>query len=233
MERRINNKTIAGLDVTELPGDPDGATILLLHGFGANSMDLFPLSGVYRQTPRPTWLFPNAPLTIPGFPGDQSRAWFPLDIEIMQRAIRTQDFQVVKNAFPSDLRESRTQIERLVGELDIPFSKLIIGGFSQGAVLATETLLHGRERAGGLLIFSGTLVFEPDWRKLSTLHAKTPFFQSHGLYDPLLPIEQAQKLEQVLLEGGLKGKLRIFKGGHEIPSGILGQLQQFLSHLLS
>ncbi len=228
-----NKRNIAGLDVLEIPGDENGATILLLHGFGANALDLASLHGVYRRRPRPTWIFPDAPLEIPIAPGYTGRAWFEIDFEGLQKAFQEHNFEAVSKAFPPELTEARTQIESLIGELEVPRSKLIIGGFSQGAVLATETALHGNERMAGLLIFSGTVVCEPDWRKLSHLHAKTPFFQSHGLQDPLLPIKKAEELENLLLEGGLEGKLHSFKGGHEIPQLILLQLNAFLTNLLS
>lgn len=196
-------------------------------------MDLAGLSEVYQQPPRPTWLFPNGPLEIPIMPGYNGRAWFPIDIEALQTALQKGDFDAVANAFPAELADARQQVERLVGELDIPRSKLILGGFSQGAVLATETALHGMDRVAALLIFSGTLICEPKWRRLSHLHAKTPFFQSHGTNDNLLPMKKAEALEQLLLEGGLQGKLHRFNGGHEIPQTVQRELNAFLVNLLS
>jgi len=79
MGNNVQKREIAGLEVVEIPGAPDGATIILFHGFGAGAMDLVPLSGVYKQRPRPTWLFPNGPLEIPIMPGYNGRAWFPVD----------------------------------------------------------------------------------------------------------------------------------------------------------
>lgn len=233
MKNEPKKKEIAGLEVVELPGDPGGATILLLHGFGANAIDLFPLSGVFRQRPRPTWLFPDGPLEITIAPGYNGRAWFPIDFDALQSALQGKDLDVVASAFPEELGETRERVERLVGELNIPRSKLILGGFSQGAVLAVDTALHGRERVAALLIFSGTLIYEPVWRRLSHLHAQTPFFQSHGTHDPLLPLDRAKELERLLQEGGLKGNLHVFQGGHEIPGSILLQLNTFLKDHLS
>lgn len=217
-----------GLKFLEMPGDPGGATILLLHGFGAHAEDLFSLSEVYCGTPRPRWLFPNGPLEIPFFPGYVGRAWFPIDMEALQQG----DLQKVEKAFPHDLTEARLHLERLIGELDIPRSKLLIGGFSQGAVLAIDALLHGSEKARGLLIFSGTLICQAEWSRLAPLHAKTPFFQSHGIHDTLLPFKKAQEVAALLQKGGFEGKLHAFSGGHEIPQNVLTQLNQFLMSVL-
>lgn len=229
----MERKQIAGFEVVIEKGDPNGATIVLLHGFGADAMDLFPLSGVLRQRPRPTWIFPTGPLEIEIAPGYTGRAWFPVDFEVLQRAYQKGDFESVATAFPAELGKVRQQLDGLVGELNIPRSKLILGGFSQGAILAIETALNGMDRVAALLIFSGTLVCEPSWRKLAHLHAQTPFFQSHGIEDPLLPLKKAEDLEALLLEAGLKGKLHRFHGGHEIPQKILIQLNTFLTNLLA
>ncbi|MCC5832611.1 MAG: dienelactone hydrolase family protein [Chlamydiales bacterium] len=227
MLNNLKKREVAGLEVMELPGDPNGPTIILLHGFGANAMDLVPLSKVFHLSPQPTLLFPNGPLEIPIAPGYSGRAWFPIDIEALQK----DGFQAVENAFPKELSNARERIQRLVGELYIPRSKLIIGGFSQGAVLAVETALHGIERVAALLIFSGTLINEHLWRRLSHQHPKTPFFQSHGRDDPLLPLGKAEELEALLIEGGFQGRLHIFNGGHEIPQVVLAELITFLKSL--
>lgn len=217
-----------GLKLIDIPGDPNGATILLLHGFGASADDLYSLHEIYQEFPRPRWIFPEGPLEIPLFPGYIGRAWFPIDMEALEQG----DLQKAEKAFPQDLKEARQHLERLIGELNIPRSKLLIGGFSQGAVLAIDTVLHGHERVGGLLIFSGTLICETEWSQLVPLHAKTPFFQSHGIRDNLLSLKKAEELTALLQKGGLEGNLHIFQGGHEIPPTILTKFKHFLSNIL-
>ncbi len=225
MSKPFQERKVGELDIVELLGDPDKGTIVLLHGFGADAFDLFPLSSLYKG---PTWIFPQAPLEIQIAPGYFGRAWFPIDIEKLNLAIREKRFDEVSGAFPSELDHARACLEDLLIRLDIPRSKLLLGGFSQGAILAIETALTAPHRSAALLILSGTLINESNWRKLTPLHAKTPFFQSHGSHDPLLPIEKAIELEKVLLDGGLEGKLHRFNGGHEIPQATLLQLASFL-----
>lgn len=230
MNAKFQVREVGDLQIVELPGDPNKGTIVLLHGFGADAFDLFPLSGVYKG---PTWIFPQGPLQIQFAPGYTGRAWFPVNIELLTHAIREQRFDEIAQAFPPELNSAQATIENLLNELNIPRSKLILGGFSQGAVLAIETVLKSIERCGGLLIFSGTLINELSWKTLAPLHAKTPFFQSHGSNDPLLPLKKAQDLEKLLIDSGFKGKLHSFNGGHEIPHAILLQLSAFLKHIFS
>ncbi|MCH9626488.1 MAG: hypothetical protein S4CHLAM2_01100 [Chlamydiales bacterium] len=232
MQSKLNKKEIAGLEVSELPGDPGGPVVLLFHGFGANALDLVPLSGVYKERPRPTWLFPNGPLEIPIAPGYSGRAWFEIDVQGLQTALQQGDWDSVAKAFPPDLEQIRKRMELFISELEIPRSKLLFGGFSQGAVLATELALNGIDRVAALLIFSGTLVSESTWRRLARRHASTPFFQSHGRLDAVLPVKKAEELTQLLQEGGLKGDLHVFEGGHDIPQQTLVQLHAFLDQIL-
>lgn len=219
-----NRDRILGIEVLSVPGDADGASILLFHGFGADALDLLTLSSLTEKKPRPTWYFPTGPLEIPYSPTHVGHAWFPIDFEKLQSP------EKIAEAFPADLSKIRTLCTQLIAELTIDPSKLFIGGFSQGAVLATEILLHSFQKYAGLIILSGTLCNEPTWKKLAHNHAGTPFFQSHGEHDPLLSLDLARRLEKLLLDGGLKGKLHTFQGGHGIPDSIVLKLKEFLEH---
>lgn len=224
----MENRKIAGLDTIVVPGDKNGLTIVLLHGFGASADDLAPLSHALNMRPRPTWVFPNGPLEISFAPGYTGRAWFPVNMEALQAALNAKQYDEVANAFPPEITDARGYINNLIDELGVLPSHLIIGGFSQGAVLATDTLLHSPHHLAGLLILSGTLICEPTWTKLAPVHAGTPFFQSHGTNDAILPHQKAQNLEKLLQAGGFKGKLHTFEGGHEIPPSTLSAAEKFL-----
>lgn len=229
MKTPFQQKRIGDLDVIEVPGDPHKGTILLLHGYGADALDLLPLNEIYKG---PTWIFPQAPLEISFAPGFSGRAWFPVDLELLTLATREGRLEEISKAFPSELDQASSLVEDLLIRLNISRSKVILGGFSQGAILAVETALRSPFRCGGLLIFSGTLINEQSWKRLAHLQASTPFFQSHGSHDSLLPIIKAKELTDLLIEGGLKGTLHAFPGGHEIPHSILLQLGPFLKGLL-
>ena len=226
---KLIRRRLGGLDILEKPGDPQRGTIVLLHGFGADANDLAPLCNTYEG---PTWIFPQGPLEIPFSPDDHGRAWFPVNIALLTRAVQERRWDEIFKAFPPQLNEARDCVDALLDALNIPRSQIVLGGFSQGAVLAVETALHSPLRCGGLVIFSGTLINEINWRQLAPLHRETPFFQSHGTHDPLLPLPNAQALSLLLQEGGLKGELYTFKGGHDIPSIILKQLSSFLHNLI-
>lgn len=222
----LNCKHARGHRYFEITSDPKRETILLLHGFGANASDLLSLNEVLRG---PNWIFPEGTLEVPLAPDFTGKAWFPLNMEKLSSAIQTHSFEEVVQAFPPNLREAKEGLLGFIEELQLDWSKLILGGFSQGAVLALETAFAAPKKCKGLLLFSGTLLQEESWKKQATFLKDVLFFQSHGMYDPLLPFTRAKALETLLLQAGLKGKLHSFEGGHTIPSTVLSQLGKTLS----
>jgi phospholipase/carboxylesterase len=203
-------------------GSQEANTIILLHGYGANKEDLFPLHE-YIQTPANTrWIFPDAPLEMEGYFG---RAWFPIlasNIEQIQAGL---DFSKIN---PKGLSEATEKVIELVNSLNTPKEKIILGGFSQGAMLSTQAMLSLNESINSLLILSGTLVNSDNWEKSLSEKSKFHFFQSHGIYDPILPYANAEKLFKLLKKANHEGELIHFNGGHEIPDLVLKKLNQFL-----
>lgn len=226
----FEKRKIAGLDLLEVPGDPEGASILLFHGYGADAYDLLPLSGMYRAPLRPTFYFPTGPLEVPIAPGYVGRGWFPIDIDRLKQALQERDFSQIERSFPkAAFEELRSLCQQIVVELNLPLSKLFLGGFSQGALLATDMALNLHEKVRGLIVLSGILVQAQEWQKLATLKAGLHFFQSHGLNDSLLPYTQAEALATLFKKAKLQGELHSFAGGHEIPTSILLKLHSFIT----
>jgi len=132
---------------------------------------------------------------------------------------------------PAGLGEAHKAVAGFIKGLDVPWGKLILGGFSQGAMVALEAVLKAPKMPRGLFILSGNLVDEAGVKKCVAARSGLPFFQSHGRQDPILGYEGAVRLEKVLVGAGLKGSLMPFQGGHELPVEVLGRLASFLSSL--
>jgi phospholipase/carboxylesterase len=190
-----------------------------------------PLSQVYKGNPKPTWFFPNGPLEIPISLEYGGRAWFQIDIPVLQKIIHENRWDDFLSAFPDDIEQILEYGTQLINDLEIPLSRLCLGGFSQGAIFSTELAFHLQEKIKGLIVLSGTLVHEETLKEKAAKVKGLPFFQSHGIYDPLLPFSLAKSLESLLCQVGLIGKLTPFNGGHEIPSSILLHLRDFIKSL--
>jgi len=219
-------RKIGNLDAIEIPGQVGGYCIVVFHGYGADANDLLSLSRILAVPPGTTWLFPQGPLKVSDG-GIAGRAWFPIDVEALDAAMREGTHRDMSNITPPGLKQAREAALSMLTALQIPMTKTIIAGFSQGAMLATEIALRSSEKPLGLVILSGNMINKDVWKEKAKTKAGMPFFQSHGDADALLGFQYAQDLEKFLIDEGLKGQLHAFRGGHEVPQEIIYKLNQF------
>ena len=218
---------IGDLECLRVPGEPGGNVVVLCHGFGANAYDLAPLAGRLKAPAGSSWVFPQAPLPL-NFPGMQGRAWFPLVSDELARLLASGKKIEFAEVVPPGLDESREKFLSMIASLGSPPDRITIGGFSQGSMLATDVFLRSSEKFAGLVILSGTLICQGLWSEAARRHSPFQFFQSHGNFDPVLPFENAKRLETLLREGGHSGEFISFSGGHEIPENVLRRLNLYL-----
>ncbi|HEU0036637.1 MAG TPA: hypothetical protein VFQ53_38755 [Kofleriaceae bacterium] len=210
---------IAGL-TTRIVGPADAATtVVLLHGFGAPGDDLVSLADVLA-TPTTRFVFPEAPIELGGLYGD-SRAWWLLDLAKLEDELRRGIPRDRRDEIPDGLPTARTQLMRLLDQLEARYGvtpdKLVLGGFSQGAMLALDVALHRERAPSSLLLMSGTLLAESEWQPRMAKLAGVPVLLSHGRNDGLLPFSTAEVLRDRLREAGAVVDWHPFLGGHEIP----------------
>ena len=231
----------AGLDVCitgglDRQGSGEGPLVVLLHGFGAPGDDLVAL-GRYLKVPDDVrFLFPAAPLALDmGFGGD-ARAWWMLDMERITQARAQGQWNALSQEIPRGLPQARTQMQEVLGlaqeNLSVPLQSLVLGGFSQGAMLTTDLALHTDIPLAGLALLSGTLIAKQEWLTRLPNRKELPVFQSHGTDDPILAFFMAQQLRDHIQAAGLPVSWVEFPGGHEIPIQVLNGLSTFLQTAL-
>jgi phospholipase/carboxylesterase len=227
--------------------DDDGASpepallCVLCHGYGAPGTDLVSLAGelVARRPAlrgKVRFAFPEAPLALEDVPFG-GRAWWALDIVGLQRALATGDAGALLDEAPPGLAEARRQLlealEALQRAAGLDMRRTVLGGFSQGAMLATDAALRADEPPAGLIVFSGTLLTADAWRKLAGRRRGLPVTQSHGLHDPLLPFARAESLRALLEEGGASVRFHAFPGGHGLDEGSIENAADLLDGALA
>ncbi len=217
-------EVIQGIDTISVIGDKTETATVIFHGYGANMRDLFPL-WEHWHTDGMNWYFPNGVMPLSMGAGYEGRSWFSIDIEGLERAMREGRHRDLKDYIPAEFDATLAHIETYLGDLQKRHPKLIVGGFSQGSMLATHVALRGNVSVEALIILSGNLVAET---KMPTNAKGIPFYQSHGTSDPVLSFSGAQELERKLQQLGLKGKLESFSGGHEIPASVIKGVKSFL-----
>ena len=215
------------LDYSEHPSRGDTELVVVIcHGFGAPGDDLVPLGAEFgRAVPQlaqsARFVFPQAPLSLDSLGWGDARAWWMIDMAKLQLAQQTGQLRDLRSERPVGLKEARDQLVQLLIELQaetgLPWSKFVLGGFSQGAMLTVETLRHLPEKLGGAILFSGTLINEAEWRVPSLQLKGLPIVQSHGRSDVILPYSLSVELKALLEEQGAIVQFVEFSGGHAIP----------------
>lgn len=226
-------RRIGSLDVLHVEASDDGPTVILFHGFGADMADLAPLAGVVQAPKGTNWVFPNGHLKVPLGGHFEGHAWFPISVAELERSMATGDAIDWSTLVPPGLKKARELAFGLIEKLGVPHDRLVLGGFSQGGMLATDVMLHMDRPPAGLAVLSGTLVNAAEWEKLAAKFPGFYYFLSHGSRDPVLNIAMAERLERLLAAAGWQGKLQRFDGAHEIPSEVLIQLGAYLRRCTS
>jgi predicted esterase len=114
--------------------------------------------------------------------------------------------------------------------------QIVIGGFSQGACLASEFCIRHPRRYGGLLAFSGGLIGPPgmNWDDVTTRLDGMPAFLGCSDVDPHIPKERVIETESVLSKLGASVTRRLYPGmGHTINGDEVVQAQSILDRVLA
>ena len=193
-------------------GDPAGA-LVLLHGRGADEYDLYPLLDALDPERRLLGLTPRGPLTLP--PGGAH--WYRLG------GIPTPDPETFWSSF-----------EALSEWLDGLPRPLVLGGFSQGAVMSWALGLgRGRPRPAALVCLSG---FQPEVEGLELVLDGLdgyPVAIAHGSLDPVIDVEFSRRARGVMEAAGASVLYREAPLPHTIDPRLLPELRDFVTAALA
>jgi len=113
----------------------------------------------------------------------------------------------------------------------VPRGPVVLGGFSQGAMVAGEVAFRSNVPLSALVVLSGTIVDEPSWEVHFRRRRNLPVFIAHGRADPVLPFDVADRFRQKLEASGVPVTWCPFDGGHEMPAAVIVALNQFIQRL--
>ena len=178
--------------------DEAQAVMILIHGRGASAYDILEL-GTYLASPEMAQLAPQA----------ANSTWYPYSF-----------LSPLEQNEPG-LSSALQVISELVAQVEdagIPAANIIIGGFSQGACLASEFAARHARRYGGLLIFSGGLIGPPGTpRNYEGSLDGTPIFIGCSDVDFHIPLQRVEETATVLAELGGAVTKKIYPNmGHTI-----------------
>jgi len=109
-----------------------------------------------------------------------------------------------------------------------PPERTVLGGFSQGAVMAHAlSLVEGRPRPAGLIALSGFVPSVPGF-ELDLDPPLPPVAIGHGTYDDVIGVEFGRRARDLLTGAGADVLYRESPMGHSIDAGFLAELAQWL-----
>ena len=220
----------ASLQVIEAQtGENPTATILIMHGLGADGRDFLPVAEqLDLSSVGPVrFLFPSAPslpVTING--GYVMPAWYDI---LGTDLVRRED--------EGGLRQSQTAIDALIlNELDrgIEAHRIVVAGFSQGCAMALMTGLRFQQRLAGIAALSGYLPLAATTAaERSEANAGVPIFMAHGTRDGVVPIARAEASRDALAALGYGVDWHPYPMEHSVCPQELTDLQAWLLRVLS
>ena len=179
-------------------GDAPAASIIILHGLGADANDFVPVAEQLdlRAIGDVRYVFPNAPVravTING--GMAMRAWYDiLGVDLVRREDE------------AGLRQSVVDVQALIDReiaAGIPASRIVLAGFSQGCAMTLLAGLRAPQRLAGLVGMSGYLPLAATTAaERNAANHDVPVFLGHGRADPVVPIARGLAARDMLVELG-------------------------------
>lgn len=222
------NQEVTEQRVLEAGPDDADAALILMHGLGADAEDLAPVAQ-YLELPESLRLrivLPDAPVrpvTVNG--GMRMRAWYDIDPEA--------GLDSGREDIAASVAFARTLIEAQ-RERGVPTQRIVVGGFSQGGVIALEAGLGLEERLAGIVALS-TYLHDGDHatQRVSLANAEAEIFMAHGRGDPMIPIQRAAASRTILEGLGYKVRWHEYAMGHELCMDELRDLSSWLGERLA
>lgn len=217
-------KTLSLTHLVREPREPsDGAPplLLLLHGIGSNEADLFSLApqldGRFRV------ISARAPVVL----GAGAFGWF--NIEFTPEGLVADVAQA-----RSSLAALAKFLDELVAAYRVDPRGVYLLGFSQGAMMSLSLMLAHPSKVAGVVAMSGRLpadalagLAEPD------ALVGLPVFVTHGIYDPVLPVESGREIRDRLSSLPVELTYREYPMGHEVSLESLRDVARWLTDTLA
>lgn len=216
---------------TIIHGGNGPPTLVLLHGYGSSADQWMPFTQTIRWPSDGRFVFPQGPeRTVPPDGPVDGRAWWRLDLA--SHIPPGKSIPDLSKDRPPGLKVSASLVEDVLrNRRTVPRGPVVLGGFSQGAIVASEVAFRSRARLSALILLSVTLVDEPSWETQFRQRRDLPVFIAHGRGDAVLPFDVADRFRRKLEAAGVSVTWCPFEGGHEIPSEVVVALNEFIQRL--
>jgi predicted esterase len=187
-------------------------TLLLLHGTGGTEMDLLQLGRM---------LAPEAGVLSPR--GKVLERGMPRFFRRLSEGVFDEEDLKVRTAELADF------IAAAAAHYQFEPRRVIAAGFSNGANMAGSLLLLRPEALGGAVLFRAMVPLVP--AALPT-HHDTPVLISNGRQDPMVSVDETERLADLLRRSGAAVTVEWQSGGHELTPQDINGARRWLEPLV-
>ncbi|WP_276496213.1 alpha/beta hydrolase [Pontibacter litorisediminis] len=167
--------------------------LVLVHGRGASAQSILDLAN-YLPVQDFTLFAPQA----------TNHSWYPYSF----MAPEEQNQPALDSAL-----ERLDELIQAILEQGVKSEAIVIGGFSQGACLASEYAARNARKYGGLLLFTGGLIGQQlDTQRYTGDFAGTPVLITTGDPDPHVPVSRIEETVKVLEGLGAVVTKKVYPG---------------------
>ncbi|MDP5054607.1 MAG: alpha/beta hydrolase [Congregibacter sp.] len=208
------------------PTKPATATVIWLHGLGADGNDFVPIIPELKLPAELAvrFVFPNAPsipITINN--GYVMPAWYDITAIDIERKVDVT--QLIDSA-----EKIRLLIDREI-ESGIASDRIVLAGFSQGGAVVYQTALTYMFPLAGLLCLS-TYFATKDTITPNSANKRIPIKICHGTMDPMVSVEQGKLASQRLSDMGYAVDYCEYPMEHAVCPQEISDVSRWLQQLL-
>lgn len=213
-------KQLSFLKRDAAPGSVNPWLLVLMHGVGSNEEDLFGLA------PSVPVNFHVVSLRAPNVVGQGSYAWFQFGITPQGQRVINQEQEAASRQLIAET------ISALSQQLGVPPERVVVGGFSQGGIMALSLLLTQPQLVHGAVVLHSRLLAEvlPLMAAPGQLQGKQ-LWVSAGTRDQVLPLAHAHAIRAQVQQLPITLCFAEFANAHEITPDELAQAMQWLQQL--
>jgi phospholipase/carboxylesterase len=203
----------------------DNASIIWLHGLGADGYDFAPIVQ-QLNLPSVRFVLPHAPeMPVTRNNGYIMPAWYDV-----------YGLTPISHEDEAGIKISQSYINTLIqNELDlgVPSERIVLAGFSQGGAIALYTALRYPQRLAGVLALSTYMPLKQSLAvEAHMANAKMPIFMAHGVLDEVISLETATLSRNLLLDQHYSVYWHEYNMAHNVIPAEINDIRNFLQQLL-
>lgn len=205
------------------PTDSATHSVIWLHGLGADANDFIPIVNELKLPSSIRFIFPNAPvMPVSINQGYPMPAWFDI---YSDRIINKIDTSGILNSTITIQGLMNNEVER-----GIAANKIILAGFSQGALIAMTAGLNYSATIGGVIALSGYLPADCLTPQNDIRH--TPVFLAHGTQDHVVPFTLGETSHQLLKTNGYQVDWHAYPMTHSVCAEEVMDISNWMARIV-